>query len=348
MAIYSGYLERKSRIDETEENMKQAGESISSNDLEINSYLSKIEQYENDLKEINEICDKEKKKPLLTLIKLSNFWYENGQIAKKKKECKRIEGLYQEWYNSGQMKYTRNYKNGQRHGLWEEWYENGQKKYKSNYKNNKYHGFCEEWHENGQKKSEEHKKDGETVNIHKEWEDNGQLSIIRHYTKEGQEHGTFEEWHYNGKKYSFANYINGELHGFWKEWDENGKLEVRYEYSNGERINEKHDIDLEGDKTNQREESNSYKTYDNKTNQRTQSNSYETPKRTYYHSCESGCVVINQDGTSRFKYKKKCNYCGKTSNITSNRTSTSGTMTSSHYCNTCKKKSKVRLKSSRN
>jgi len=104
-------------------------------------------------------------------------------------------------------------------------------------------------------------------------------------------------------------------------------------------------------KTNQREQSNSYETYDRKTNQRTQSNSYETPKKketTYYHSCESGCVVINQDGTSRFKYKKKCNYCGKTSNITSNRTSTSGTMTSSHYCNTCKKKSNVRLKSSRN
>ena len=323
MVIYSGYLERKSRVDNTENNIKQAVESISSNDLKINSHLSKIEQYENELAEISEICDKEKKKPLLALVKLKNNWFENGEMSFRVKVH-----------------------NGNVQGLREEWYENGQLKYKQKYKNGKLHGLNESWHENGQKKSIEHTKEGYTVGPYfKSWNEDGKLQALRNYTKDGVKHGTFKRWWGSGdsgRPYEEYYYVNGKLHGFSKEWNSDGELIYSYEYADGKNINKENNIDLEGDKTR-------YNTDDEKkTNQRTQSNSYETPKRTYYHSCESGCVVINQDGTKRLKYKKKCNYCGKTSNTTVNFESSSGTMTSSHYCVPCKKMSKLTLKSSRN
>ena len=118
MVIYSGYLERKSRVDNTENNIKQAVESISSNDLEINSHLSKIEQYENELGEISEICDNEKKKPLLALVKLKKNWFANGEMSfRVKVHNGNVQGLREGWYENGQLKYKQKYKNGKLHGL---------------------------------------------------------------------------------------------------------------------------------------------------------------------------------------------------------------------------------------
>jgi antitoxin component YwqK of YwqJK toxin-antitoxin module len=39
---------------------------------------------------------------------------------------------------------------GERHGLWEDYYDNGQLYWKCNYHNGKYHGLLESYHSNGQ------------------------------------------------------------------------------------------------------------------------------------------------------------------------------------------------------
>ena len=73
------------------------------------------------------------------------------------------------YYKSGQKKeegtvtgknpsnwYTRN-------GLWTSWYENGQKRYERTYKDGKLDGLWTYWYEGGQKKEERTYKDGELV-----------------------------------------------------------------------------------------------------------------------------------------------------------------------------------------
>ena len=47
------------------------------------------------------------------------------------------EGLWVEWYENGQKKSEKNYKDGKRDGLWVGWDEDGQKSYESNYKDGK-------------------------------------------------------------------------------------------------------------------------------------------------------------------------------------------------------------------
>ena len=69
---------------------------------------------------------------------------------------------------------------------------------------------------------------------------------------------------------------------------------------------------------------------------------YQQKKR-YYHSSESGSVIVSQNGTKNFKWKKKCNYCGETENITHNENRSSSSLTTMYYCYKCKKQSKVKV-----
>ena len=69
---------------------------------------------------------------------------------------------------------------------------------------------------------------------------------------------------------------------------------------------------------------------------------YRQEKR-YYHYSESGSVIVSQNGTKNFKWKKKCNYCGKTDNNTYNDSRFSGSSTTMYYCTKCKKQSKVKV-----
>ena len=69
---------------------------------------------------------------------------------------------------------------------------------------------------------------------------------------------------------------------------------------------------------------------------------YQQEKR-YYHSSESGSVIVSQNGTKKFRWKKKCNYCGVTENITHNENRFGGSLTTMYYCYKCKKQSKVKV-----
>ena len=79
-----------------------------------------------------------------------------------------------------------------------------------------------------------------------------------------------------------------------------------------------------------------------------QSSYIEKKKDTYYHSCVSGCVIVNQDGTKKVKWKKKCGHCGRPENMTRNDYRSGGTSTSVYFCHKCKGKTDVRIKTTRN
>ena len=68
----------------------------------------------------------------------------------------------------------------------------------------------------------------------------------------------------------------------------------------------------------------------------------------YYHVSVSGSIIVSQNGTNKFKWKKKCNYCGNTESSTRNDSRRSGGLSTMHYCHKCKKKSKVKIETSKN
>ena len=87
---------------------------------------------------------------------------------------------------------------------------------------------------------------------------------------------------------------------------------------------------------------------DRERNNSKQSSYTEKKKDTYYHSCVSGCVIVNQDGTKKVKWKKKCGHCGRPENMTRNDNRSGGTSTSVYFCHKCKGKTDVRITTTRN
>ena len=57
----------------------------------------------------------------------------------------------------------RNYKDGKKDGLFEKYYENGQLESKGNYKDGKWDGIHEKYYENGQLKKKGNYKDGKII-----------------------------------------------------------------------------------------------------------------------------------------------------------------------------------------
>ena len=62
----------------------------------------------------------------------------------------KLTAICKGWYESGEIKYEGNFKNGKRGGFYREWYENGQIIYEGNYGNGKAEGICKGWYKDGQ------------------------------------------------------------------------------------------------------------------------------------------------------------------------------------------------------
>ncbi len=84
------------------------------------------------------------------------LYYDNGQ---KKSEALyidgKLEGTYTTWYETGELKRTIQYKNGERNGLTIEYYKNRQKKSEANYNNGVNRSKVEYWNPDGSIQIEE-------------------------------------------------------------------------------------------------------------------------------------------------------------------------------------------------
>ena len=83
-------------------------------------------------------------------------YYENGQKKwDRSYKDRQLIGPVTWWYESGQIKKEFHHKyGGKMHGPATWWYENGQKMFNRNYNDGRILGLSKEWHENGQKKEE--------------------------------------------------------------------------------------------------------------------------------------------------------------------------------------------------
>ena len=111
-----------------------------------------------------------------------------------------------------------------KNGLHTEYFENGQEKIEKNYRDGRLHGKWTEWYENGQKKKEGNYTDGIT---------DGMLDL---FDKGSCKQGKWTEWYANGKKALEENYINGQRDGkrTRTEWYENGQKMKQENYNKGE------------------------------------------------------------------------------------------------------------------
>jgi antitoxin component YwqK of YwqJK toxin-antitoxin module len=73
------------------------------------------------------------------------------------------EGIWEKYYDNGQLMYKGSYKNGDRDGIWEEYYSDGQLWYKGSYKNGEKDGIWEEYWSNGQLDYKGSYKNGELI-----------------------------------------------------------------------------------------------------------------------------------------------------------------------------------------
>tara|TARA_R100001443_G_scaffold116130_1_gene135730 strand:- start:240 stop:734 length:495 start_codon:yes stop_codon:yes gene_type:complete len=78
------------------------------------------------------------------------WYYDNGQLreVRKYKDGKR-DGLYEGYYDNGQLGSIGKYKEGNRDGLWEWYYDNGQLGGKGNYEDDKRESYWEFFNEDG-------------------------------------------------------------------------------------------------------------------------------------------------------------------------------------------------------
>tara|TARA_B100000686_G_scaffold354186_1_gene463123 strand:- start:11015 stop:12142 length:1128 start_codon:yes stop_codon:yes gene_type:complete len=123
-----------------------------------------------------------------------------------------FNGIKTKWYENGQKKYERTYKDGKEYGLWTEWYYNGQKKYEETYKDGLKDGLVLGWHENGNKKYEQN-------------------------YKKGKKEGLWIRWFINGVKKEEKIYKSGKPVGVWTFWYDNGQKWFEETYKDTKRIN---------------------------------------------------------------------------------------------------------------
>jgi len=160
--------------------------------------------------------------------------WDNGQIkALGQINDGKEEGLWTEWYESGNKLTEVNYKDGKMEGVGTLWYENGKKQTESNYKNGKHNGLWKHWFENGQKKGEGNFKDGKPNGLATLWYENGQKQRETNF-KNGESMPlvwTAFVWKPNGEKCSITNINNG--NGILVDYYEDGTEKNRLTFKDG-------------------------------------------------------------------------------------------------------------------
>ncbi len=130
------------------------------------------------------------------LLDLKTF-DKNGKVIFDSKFDKK-ENILIDWHSNGIIKCLGKRKNKYKIGLYQEWYENGQLKLEINYSDDKYYdeeylkmngeiidGEVKEWYEDGSKRSYCKFKHGEKDGVCLEWDENGNVTVQYEY-KDGE------------------------------------------------------------------------------------------------------------------------------------------------------------------
>ena len=174
-------------------------------------------------------------------------WYnEKGQLILRSKispdeeEIQEVDGLFEgttgevpknglfiEYYESGEKKSERILRNGKEEGLCIIWHENGQKFSEETYKNGKKDGKWTYWNREGLNLEQKNYNEGRIEGEHIIWYSSGDKKLHITY-KDGKTVGKWIEWYVGGQKRSEGNMLYGMMDGKWIFWYHKGKKELEF------------------------------------------------------------------------------------------------------------------------
>lgn len=165
-----------------------------------------------------------------------------------------LEGVWSEFYATGEKRAEGSYKNGRKDGDWSFFHRNGAVEQEGKYLDGLAHGTWRWFYEDGKKHREELYRKGKEDGSSVEYDEDGAVIVQGDYIdglKDGkwfykvgdhQEEGAYKEglkdgsWVYtydNGKKNFTGSFINGEPDGKHKWYHYNGQLKLEGRYSMG-------------------------------------------------------------------------------------------------------------------
>jgi len=141
------------------------------------------------------------------------------------------QGLWKEYYSTGELKSQGHYINSNQEGEWKFYFENQRVEVEGSYKNGKKEGAWFWYYPNGDLLQEENWSQGKLDGEFMEYNENGEITVRGEYL-EGTEEG---EWFYiQGKAIEKGTYYDGMRTGIWTtKWRENGILisEIEYDHN---------------------------------------------------------------------------------------------------------------------
>ena len=163
---------------------------------------------------------------------------ERARIAAEKQRIVDSKpSVKEEFHPNGELESITTYQSkndgGKKHGLWEEYYASGQVRVTGNYKDGETDGHWVLYHPNGKLWGNSYYTDGKAVGLSDRYYDNGQLSGNTNY-KDGKRDGLMEHFSKNGVIDYRQNYKNGERDGLTQNYDKDGRETSSYCYRDGE------------------------------------------------------------------------------------------------------------------
>ncbi len=145
------------------------------------------------------------------------------------KENKKIK----EYYTSGKLKTEGQFYDNEKTGKWVSYYESGEIKSVKNYKNGKLDGY-QKMDYSQVLYMEGHSKEGLKIGIWKSYlKKNNQLKYLKHFDNYGNAIGKWEDYYDSGELFSVENYFDNKANGKQTEYFKNGNISSVGEKRNG-------------------------------------------------------------------------------------------------------------------
>ena len=135
----------------------------------------------------------------------------------------KLDGLFEEFYPNGNLKWKTIYKNGKIHGELKQFFKDKSLMTQTNYKEQEIDGEYVTFFQDGKKRIEGNYIMGKLACEYKEWHANGKLSLHSYY-KVGKKDGEHKSWNENGVLQVHSHYLDGNLDGEYKDYYPNGEL----------------------------------------------------------------------------------------------------------------------------
>jgi len=137
------------------------------------------------------------------------------------------------YWDNGNLKSITNYDDdGKKSGVWESYYENGDMRSYGSYENGEKSGSWREYYYNGEIKKRASYNNGLLVEM-QTYHSNGRLMITGSYNEDEKKHGNWEQHYDNWQQKLIGEFSHGEKHGEWRFYNKNGNIYKIENYMGG-------------------------------------------------------------------------------------------------------------------